>query len=199
MRAYVFIILLILFVSYSCKRNMDNLLNEFTEYSILAGEQYSVDSTNIVLFTGKTELKFEFRFDSSAIYATTDPANQADINKLYGFADCVSGNQTYTIPPHHIHSARFGWAWYNNALRIYYYCYSDSVRLSGELGAVAIGAVNSATIRIIPGAYEFRLNNHVDTVERSCTSVSVTGYKLFPFFGGTERAPHEIKIRIREL
>lgn len=198
MKIPVTIILLALMACYSCNRSEDDPLNGFIQYDIPAGKQYSVDSTNIVLFLDKSELKFQFRFDSSAVYTTAHPANQGDINKLYGFADCVSGSQAYTIAPHHIHSARFGWAWYNNALRIYSYCYSDSVRLSGEIGTVAIGSVNSASIRILPAGYEFKLNDHTDTVERSCTSATVTGYKLFPYFGGTETAPHAIRIWIRE-
>ena len=171
----------------------------FTEYTILNGQAYSTDSTRIVPLNGISEVKFKFRFDKSAIYTTTDPSNQADINKLYGFADCVSFTTQYTIAPHHIHSARLGWAWLNQALRIYAYYYNDSVRLFRELQTVEFNKSYTAGIKIIPGGYEFTIDNKKDTVKRTCTLPTISGYKLFPYFGGTETAPHDIHIGIKEL
>lgn len=77
------------------------------------------------------ELKFVVKFDSSAIYNTVDPSNQYDINKLYGFSDNDSLHQRY--------SARFGWRWSDNALRIFAYVYNSGVRSSKELGAILPG------------------------------------------------------------
>jgi hypothetical protein len=34
---------------------------------------------------------------------------------------------------------------------------------------------------------------------RHCTGSNYTRYKLFPYFGGDEVAPHRIKIKITEL
>ncbi|NEM98868.1 hypothetical protein [Pontibacter burrus] len=45
-------------------------------------------------------LKFEETFNGSAVYQTRNLANLADINKLYGIADCGT--------EHHNNSARFG-------------------------------------------------------------------------------------------
>ncbi len=171
----------------------------FTEYTIPKNKSYSVDSMSVIPVTGVSEMKFLFRFDASAIYTTVDPMNQYDINKLYGFADCVSFTTLYTIAPHHINSARFGWAWLNQSLRIYGYCYNDSVRISKELQTVAIGKTYAAGIKIFPGGYEFTIDNKKDTLSRICSSTSIIGYKLFPYFGGTETAPQEVHIWIKEL
>ncbi|MBY0481728.1 MAG: hypothetical protein K2Q21_10255 [Chitinophagaceae bacterium] len=171
----------------------------YTEYKILKGESYSVDSLKIVLMTGISNVKFNFKFDSSAIYTTVDPLNQSDINKLYGFADGVSFNTYYTIPPHHINSARFGWAWYNNALRIFGYCYNDSVRVSKQLQTVEIGKWYHAGIRLLNGGYEFTVENKKDTMARTVNTPTIIGYKLFPYFGGTETAPHDVTIKIRDV
>ena len=171
----------------------------FTDYFIPRGGSYSTDSTVIVRLGGINEIKIQFRFDNSAIYSTVDPSNQADINKLYGFADCVSFTTLYTIAPHHINSARFGWSWYNQALRIYAYYYNDSVRLYKELQTVELGKTYTAAIKLIPRGYEFTIDNKKDTVSRACTSTTISGYKLFPFFGGTEFSPQNIHIWIKEL
>lgn len=177
----------------------DRQRSGFTDYFIPKGQSYSTDSTSIVRLNGITEMKLQFRFDNSAIYSTVDPINQADVNKLYGFADCVSFTTLYTIAPHHINSARFGWAWYNQALRMYAYYYNDSVRLFKELQVVEIGKTYTAGIKLIPHGYEFTIENKKDTVPRTCTSSTISGYKLFPFFGGTETAPQDIHIWMKEL
>lgn len=171
----------------------------FTSYVIDSGASYSVDSLKLVLMTGISDMRFKFHFDSSAIYTTSDPLNQGDVNKLYGFADGVSFTTLYTIPPHHINSARMGWAWTQNALRIYAYCYNDSVRVFKELQAVEIGKTYNAGIRLLKGGYEFTIGNKKDTMFRSVDTDSIIGYKLFPYFGGTETAPHKVTIKIKDI
>lgn len=199
------LLVIFLFLNLFCQKTYVNdeyfkrELAGFTDYFIPRGQSYSTDSTTIVRLGGITERNVQFRFDNSAIYSTVDPLNQADINKLYGFADCVSFTTLYTIAPHHINSARFGWSWYKNALRIYAYWYSDSQRLYKELQTVDIGKTYTAGIKLVPNGYEFTIDNKKDTVPRTCNSPTISGYKLFPFFGGTELAPHDIHIWIKEL
>ena len=91
------------------------------------------------------------KFDSSAIYNTSDPSNQYDINKLYGFSDNDSA--------HHLYSARFGWRWSDNALRIFAYVYNSGVRTSEELGTIQPGTENNCSIKVTDGHYIFCLNN----------------------------------------
>jgi len=86
--------------------------------TIPAGGHDSVPS--ISGFTSVTEVAYRITFDNSAIYTTQDPANQADINKLFGLSDCSSHHQT--------NSGRFGWRWYSNQLEIHAYNYVSGVR-----------------------------------------------------------------------
>ena len=162
--------------------------NDFIKYTIPAGHQYCDQSTYIPI--DFSELKFTARFDSSAIYHTLDPINQFDINKLYGFSDNNSG--------HHSYSARFGWRWSQNALRLFGYTYNNGVRESKELGIVKIGVENNCSIKIAMHQYYFTLNGITDSMERSSTTGKALGYKLYPYFGGDELAPHEINIWIKE-
>lgn len=47
--------------------------------------------------------------------------------------------------------------------------------------------------------YIFSVNGNTITMPRTSTTLQATGYKLFPYFGGNELAPHDIFIRIKEL
>ena len=162
---------------------------DFTKFTINEGKQ--ICDNNIYVTTSYSELKFLAKFDSTAIYTTTDPSNQDDINKLYGFADNNTTHQKY--------SARFGWCWNNKAIRLYGYIYNNGIRDSKELGTVAIGYENNCSIKVTPTAYEFTLNGKVDSLPRTSTTIRAEGYKLYPYFGGDEFAPHTINIFIKEL
>ena len=180
---------------FSCQKNPQNVAlpppaaEEFTQYFIPAGKHEATTNLNKPL--NLTELNFKVKFDNSAIYTTQDPVNQLDINKLYGFAD---NNQ------HHSQfSARFGWRWSDNALRLFGYVYNNGVRSSKELGTVSIGAENSCSLKITPSAYYFMLNGKLDSLSRQSTTATAVGYQLYPYFGGDEVAPHDVRIWIKEL
>ena len=186
----------ILFILFSCKKGVDSLLKnshgttttQFTKYTIRQGQNYC-DGNNFVS-TSYSELNFIAKFDSTAIYSNVNPYNQLDINKLYGFADNNSTHQQF--------SARFGWRWSDNALRLFGYVYNDGIRSSKELGIVSIGAENNCSIKVNPKTYVFSLNGKVDSLPRTSTTAKAIGYKLYPYFGGDETAPHNIYIWIKE-
>lgn len=169
-----------------CKR--DNAHN-YVEYTIFKGEQYCDKSVFVPLKI--TDLSFKVRFDSSAIYTTTSSDNQADINKLYGFSDNNAA--------HHEYSARFGWRWSNNALRLFAYVYNNSVMNFKELGTIEIGDENDCSIKVSGKEYIFVLNGKETKIPRTSTTPEAEGYKLFPYFGGNELAPHKISIWIEDL
>ncbi len=162
---------------------------EYVQYLIKQGEQYS--SYNTFASVSYSELKFKVKFDSSAIYQTVDPTNQKDINKLYGFSD--------NNAPHHQFSARFGWRWLNNALHIFAYTYNNSVLDLKEIGTVVLGAENDYSIKVAGENYIFTLNGVVLNMARASTTTKADGYQLFPYFGGDENAPHDIRIWIKQL
>ena len=161
----------------------------FVKYFIKQGEQYC-DKNNLVTVK-YDELKFLVKFDSTAIYKTTLPENQGDINKLFGSSD--------NNAQHHEYSARFGWGWSNNALRLFAYVYNEGIRSSVELGTVKIGTENKCSLKVAGNTYIFTLNYKTVTMPRMATTPKAEGYKLYPYFGGDEPAPHAINIWIKEL
>jgi hypothetical protein len=164
--------------------------SQFKTYVIPAGQNYCVGNTYAVdTFWG---MNFQAIFDSSCIYNTADPANQADINKLFGFSDSSSH--------HHQNSARFGWNWQDGALHIYGYCYRSGMRQSTEICTVALGVPHTFSIELRAGQYFFGVDNqHFALMERAAQVPYAFGYSLLPYFGGDEPAPHEVRIKIREL
>ena len=153
-------------------------------------EEGDHSSTNKVsLFTG-SQMIFEAAFDESAIYETVSASNQADINKLKGFSDCSSH--------HHSNSARFGWRWYDDELQIHAYTYADGNRSYEELGTVEIDEVATYSIEIDSDRYLFTFDGVTTEMDRGCSGSGVK-YKLYPYFGGDETAPHDITIYVEEL
>ena len=192
-----------LFALVSCSKKMEQIIsgiskndntetsaNTYVQYTISEGRQYC-DKRGIVAVKDSV-LSFKVKFDSSAIYTTSDAANQSDINKLFGFGD-------NNALDHHQYSARFGWRWSDQALRLFAYVYNKGVMSFKEIGSVQIGAENTCSIKIEGDKYLFSLNGTEITMPRASTTALAEGYKLWPYFGGDESAPHTISIWIKEI
>jgi len=182
----------------SCNKSGDNPApatsantTQFVKYFIGKGKHYANDDSTTLVIVNTNEQKFAVKFDSSAIYQTVLLSNQADINKLYGFSD----NQAF----HQQFSARFGWNWLNNGLHLWAYDYNNSNREYKDLGAVAIGKEIICSIKVAGDTYVFAVDGKETVMPRAATTATGYGYKLFPYFGGDETAPHDITIFIKEL
>jgi len=68
-----------------------------------------------------------------------------------------------------------------------------------EIGIVKIGSENICSIKVDSNKYIFSLNKKEVIMPRESTTTVGEGYKLFPYFGGDELAPHDISIWIEEL
>ena len=186
----------IAFLFCSCNKMKDssgeNIItnnNGFINYTIKKGNHFCEGNDYKAVET--TEMKFVVKFDSTAIYQTISAQNQFDINKLFGFAD--------NDKDHHQFSARFGWRWSDNALRLFAYVYNDGIVISKELTSVAIGAETVCTIKITGAEYLFTVNDMQYKVLRTSTTEKAKGYQLYPYFGGDEVAPHEINVFIKKV
>lgn len=161
----------------------------YTAYVIKKGNHFSENNENRSVRISK--LRFSAVFDSSCIYSTAKDVNMADINKLYGFSDCGSG--------HHQNSARFGWRWNGRAIEIYAYCYMNGERMFKSLGTVDVNTAAQMSITVSAYKYLFELNGKAESMPRSCSTEFADGYRLYPYFGGDEVAPHDIRILIKEI
>jgi hypothetical protein len=194
----VIILVAAVFALSSCSKSIDavsealtpgNNYGQFVKYTIQKGNHYCTG--NVFKQIELSEMKFAVRFDSSAIYKTVSAENQYDINKLYGFSD--NGGD------HHQHSARFGWRWSANALRLFAYVYNNGTVTSKELTTIPIGTETSCSIKVTSTNYIFTVNDVVYQLPRTAGTQKAKGYQLYPYFGGDEVAPHDIHIWLKNL
>jgi hypothetical protein len=181
----------------SCQKEMGNEdpvippvpQNQWVEHTIVKGAHNS--DKNPFKQVNKVEMKFMVKLNNSAIYQTVDPNNQADINKLYGFSD---NNQE-----HHTNSARIGWRWFNNQLELLAYIYNNTVQTEQFITAVPLNQEITCSIKAEGNLYTFKVNNTTVTMPRVSSTAGAVGYQLYPYFGGDEPSPQEIKILIKDI
>ncbi len=134
-------------------------------------------------------LSFSAIFDQTAIYETQITENQHDINKLMGFSDCNSN--------HHENSARFGWRWLEDQLEIHAYAYVNGERKTKLIGAVELDKAYDYQLQLTNDHYVFYLEGYDPvSIERKAPCTRGLYYMLHPYFGGDEKAPHDILIQI---
>lgn len=194
MKNIIFLVFACFFVETNilCNKPIESIASpaeeEYVTYIIEDGQQFCIPNPRVA--TTDSQLNFEAIFDSSCMYATSDPLNQNDINKLYGFSDCNT---------HHLeNSARIGWRWSMDSLRIFAFVHNNGNIVSAEITTALIGESISCSIACVDGHYQFTANDRNTTLARSCQG-QYNRYKLYPYFGGDETAPHTISISIREL
>ncbi|MEO5984416.1 MAG: hypothetical protein ABIP80_02860 [Ferruginibacter sp.] len=164
------------------------ITEKYDQYNISRGNHYCDEST--IKAINFSEQVFNVKFDSTAIYKTIVPLNQYDVNKLYGFSEGMDP---------HVNSARIGWAYLDDTLRLYAYSYKEGVRETQEISPVLIGNVINCSIKLENKSYIFSVNGKKVRLDRSSDVPIATGYQLYPYFGGLESAPHKISIFIKEL
>jgi hypothetical protein len=190
--SYIITVFLLGIFLCTCSKELsysDQTKNDFTLYTIPANDQYSLQ--NSLTFTNEDSLRFIAIFDSTCIYSTTIPENQYDINKLYGFSDCDS--------IHLINSARIGWRWSDDSLRLFGFVHYNGNILSKEITTASIGSQVNCFINCDSDKYTFTVNNSYVELPRYCADSTYRRYFLYPYFGGDEKAPHEIHVWIKVL
>lgn len=160
----------------------------FKAYVIPKGAHYCNQST--VNQLNINEMHFSVQFDSSAVYSTSSPDNQYDINKLWGFTEGTDN---------HLNSARLGWGYNENKLKLYGYAYADGQRNSVEICSIDLNTQIDCSIKIATGLYLFTVNGKTLSLPRSVLGTNTIGYQLYPYFGGDETAPHDIQILIKTV
>ena len=185
-----------LFFFSGCTKNLDVSAvketepkpNEYSIFTIQKGAHYC--DQNPVKTITTSERKFMVKFDSSAIYQTELPENQYAVNKLWGFSEGTNN---------HYNSARIGWSWTDNALRLYGYAYVSGQLYYQEITSTTIGAEISCSIKLAAENYQFTVNGVSLSLPRGTSGSLASGFQQYPYFGGNETAPHLITIQIKSL
>ena len=134
-------------------------------------------------------LRYAVTFTPSCAYVLPKE-DQVDINKLFGVG---------YFPSHRKNSVRFGWRYSaGNYIDIFAYWYKDGERFWKMLGMLPIGMEH--TFVLTPGQSTHTLQ--VLGKGMACTVPLFhkgLGYLLRPYFGGNQKAPHDIEIKMIEL
>lgn len=159
-----------------------------SEYWIKAGNHYCEQEQ--MEFMTDPAIQAMVTFDSSAVYTSQVANNQGDVNKLIGFSDCGANHQE--------NSARLGWSWNGRKFVVYAYAYVNKTRIIKTLDSVDVKQSFPCSVKGRGYYNYFKVNDHTDSVERACAGYTGYHYKLFPYFGGDEAAPHDMRIVVVE-
>lgn len=160
-------------------------------FHISQGRQFADGTINLRRWFFGTKLEFKAAFNESNIY-TLPGDEQADSNKLFGFADCAS----YAGES----SARFGWRWYKDRLEITAVTHYDGTwHLHQIMGVAELNRVYDFEIELSADKshYLYTFNHGVPVaMKRDCQADQMLGYFLYPFFGGSEKAPQDMTVSV---
>ena len=157
-------------------------------YRIFTIKENKHRSTTTYNTTKSNFISFDVIFDSSAIYTTSDPINQYDVNKLYGISDCGCNHQYNSI--------RLGWRWLNDSLEILWFKHMHGTFTFEKIKTINLNQSYSYNITMDGDTYTICVDGVCDTTKRGCDE-NYRHYYLYPYFGGDEKSPHDIIIRIK--
>lgn len=145
------------------------------------------------LWWRRTSLSWVVKFDESCRYDLGND-DQFDTNKLVGIG---------YLWHHHKDSARFGWRYSHEKgkIEIMAYCYVNGERIIDHLADIFIGEKYTIKIEIVKTGYWLSVRGPGYTSEKiyRYSHNKKLQYGLWPYFGGTSTAPHEIKIQIERV
>ena len=122
-------------------------------------------------------------------YATANPSNQSDYNKLMG----ISSDRI------HKNSIRIGWAW-NPAKQMVdlgFYGYLDGQRVMQPLTSVAPGQAIDCELRMTNNGLYARAGSASFNLPGSLgVSFPTTWIMHSAYFGGDEKAPHDLHVSV---
>jgi hypothetical protein len=140
-------------------------------------------------------LRFRLMFPAGSDYATANPANQSDFNKVMGI----------TTDRIHQNSVRLGWAW-NPATRLMdlgFYAYVAGTRTMQVLKSVPLGQWTDVEMTMNNDGVKVRADAAVVELKRSLGLSRIipttTWILCTAYFGGDETAPKNITVQVRDI
>ena len=184
-------------------------INRTQTYQVTGGQQ-AFSPLLYEHFSGLTHVSFKINFNANTIYksplANEIPTSSVtQVNKLIGFTDCgslISG-------PYH-NDAFFGWAYFNQQMRIYPFIngpqYANGFNygaFDNPLAIITPGKDYRYAVDLVGNSYQFTVQDLTTQkiigsrlVPRTQCSTPLGGQLLSPFFGGSEAAPQNMSIEI---
>ena len=164
-------------------------------------------------YKDKPLLNFDFSFTSNCLYDVGEIHNQ-DVNKLFGLSFGFIHNTTIwgKLLSKKANSFRLGWncSAQNRKIQLYAYYYNDGVRKIEYIADIDLNRVYNSYIYFDRTANKIVVDiSSADSLISTFSSQTVYdfrfkncpryGYYLFPYFGGTLSAPHNLLMYINLL
>ena len=111
-----------------------------------------------------------------------------DINKLIGWSDCGEDHLESSI--------RFGWRW-TDSLEIHWFKHENGNFSFAKITSVDLCTPRNYYLKIHTWDYEMQVDGVKVFIPRNCVRQR-RRYQLYPYFGGDEKAPHDITIKIKK-
>lgn len=181
-------ILILFFLLITCYK----LEDDFFIHTIKKGNHIS---GNYMSVHNSRKLECEVIFTESCIYEIPNDI-EFDTNKLIGISDSYI---------HLNHSVRIGWRYYKGQLEILSYVRKNKVIHLQHMCYVEINQPYFFSVEIKNDRYILICKKVGGVYKPVNVEVSRTSdyngirYKLFPYFGGNNPAPHDITIKIKYL
>jgi hypothetical protein len=149
------------------------------------------------LWWNRQQWTWKVKFTDSCQYEL-GTVDQLDTNKLCGVG--------YFPGFHHVDSARFGWRYWPNTgyIELIAYCYIGGKRVIENIEFCEVGKLYELQLSVTEQDYVFNVIDPVFgkpvggiTIEHG--HKKKLGYGLWPYFGGNQVAPQEIKIELIKL
>jgi hypothetical protein len=158
-----------------------------TTYFIKKGRHSCSQAAVRKAYMTDDSMHFSVVFDFSAAYLTTDPVNQWDINKLWGFSEGIDPLKS---------SARIGWNYRDGMLFLRPFTHKDGEQMIDPPEIeIEFNKHIPCSIRIVGSSYLYEINGYQFIAPRS-QNAGDWKFQLFPYFGGSEAAKHNVTIRI---
>ncbi len=173
----------------------DFLLSDSDWVVIEAGEHEPNPKRKVGLLISPHEVSATVTFDSSCIY-DVGALDADDWNKVIGFGFVGSKDQSLDgVPPHQVDGARVGWRWnaQRHCIDLGAYIYVEGNRIDFKVAEAALNTPTKMTIKI---DYDRKVYQVLGGKTVPFTHDKSFAYNTGLYFGGTQVAPHRIRVKI---
>ncbi|NEU65835.1 hypothetical protein [Spirosoma agri] len=173
----------------------DFLLSNPDWVVIEEGEHEPMPKRKVGLLISPGQITAEVTFDSSCVY-DIGAIDADDWNKVIGLGFVGSKDQPLDgVPPHQIDGARVGWRYNTKTKRIDLgaYAYIAGKRVDFKVAETAINQPTRLTIKI---DYDRKVYQILGGTPIPFTHDKSFAYATGLYFGGSQPAPHRIRVKI---
>ena len=164
-------------------------ITDFKRWIIKKGKHYCSQLFRFKPYWQKDRLSNHVIFTSSCEYKLDYPDN-LDVNKLFGLS----------YGYHHNNSARFGWHYGSHGIQLFAYCYINGKRTESFICFLKFNTQYKLTLIRTAAKYSFVVTSKdiMRQVQVPHPKIPRYGYRLNPYFGGNQTAPHDMIILMHE-